>query len=370
MQFVEDFALTSPRRTTDGYLVADVRCARTGIQQYAGIEVGRPDLPVVSVYRPESSVFNTASMQTFGGKPVTDGHPSEPVSSRNWKTVAKGYIGEQIARDGDFVRAPIILMDEETIQKVEKGTNQLSMGYTADLQWGDGLTSSGQPYQATQQNIGINHLAIVDAARAGSQCRIGDTIVAHPLQQSQPQTIYQKSMPEKTILIDGLSVVTTEQGAQAIEKLQGEIATLKTNIKTLTEDRDRNLAERDAQIRDLKTQILDEDAILAKANARMVLVDQARILAPDADFSKLTKPEEIRRAALSVKDAQSIEGKSDVYVEVLFDQMIKNHKPEKLSDKVADAISNRQYVPLFDQKNDHGQGDYNKRISEAWKNAK
>lgn len=41
-----------PRRTADGYLVADVRAARTGIQQYRAVEVGRPELDVVNVYRP------------------------------------------------------------------------------------------------------------------------------------------------------------------------------------------------------------------------------------------------------------------------------------------------------------------------------
>ena len=39
--------------TTEGYLKAQPRIARTGIQLYKGDECGRPDVDVVRVYRPE-----------------------------------------------------------------------------------------------------------------------------------------------------------------------------------------------------------------------------------------------------------------------------------------------------------------------------
>ena len=56
-RFIEDAQLSGSRITTDGYLVASVLCARTGIQDYLGEELDKPDMPIVKVYRPESSVF-------------------------------------------------------------------------------------------------------------------------------------------------------------------------------------------------------------------------------------------------------------------------------------------------------------------------
>lgn len=365
MRFVEDFALTAPRRTADGYLVADVRCARTGIQYYKGSELGRPDLDVVPVYRPETSVFDLSSLKTFGGKPVTDDHPDEPVTSKNWTSVAKGYIGETVARDGEYVRAPIILMDEATIKKVEDGKNQLSMGYHCDLVWKDGTSSNGEPYNAIQGSINVNHIAVVDSARAGSACKIGDAV--HPIPY-EPQKIYQKTMSEKTILVDGISVVTTEQGAQVIDKLQSQIAKLTTDHKSAIDDRDRQLAAKDAEIDKLKGQVLDEAAIIKKANERSLLVDKARKIAPKADFNEAITADQIRRTAVAaVKDG--LEGKSEVYIEVLFDQMIENHKDvPPVQQQVVSAISNRKVPTLFgDRDSETGQADYEKRLSERWK---
>jgi hypothetical protein len=62
MQFIDNAPIAGTRRTADGYLVADVRTARTGIQLYAGHEVGKPEMPVVKVYRPEAQVFDTQSL--------------------------------------------------------------------------------------------------------------------------------------------------------------------------------------------------------------------------------------------------------------------------------------------------------------------
>jgi hypothetical protein len=48
MQFTDVVTVAGTRRRDDGYLVADARIARTGIQNYLGWEVGKPDLALVS----------------------------------------------------------------------------------------------------------------------------------------------------------------------------------------------------------------------------------------------------------------------------------------------------------------------------------
>jgi hypothetical protein len=52
------------RRTREGFLVSDVRAARVGIQQYLGSEVGRPQMDVVRVFRPEGEVFHHDAMSS------------------------------------------------------------------------------------------------------------------------------------------------------------------------------------------------------------------------------------------------------------------------------------------------------------------
>ena len=50
------------RQTSDGYLVAEARVARTGIQEYSRRELGMGGDGVVRVYRPESEVFAEDAM--------------------------------------------------------------------------------------------------------------------------------------------------------------------------------------------------------------------------------------------------------------------------------------------------------------------
>lgn len=162
------------RMTGDGYLIATPRIARTGIQLYRGSEVHMDDKTIVRVYRPEQEVFHKDHMHSLAFRPVTDDHPREMVTSDNWKKYAVGSIGDEVARDGEFIRVPIVLMDQAVIDKVRDGKSELSVGYMCDLKFEDGVTPDGEKYDAIQTNIRANHLAVVDAARGGVKLRIGD----------------------------------------------------------------------------------------------------------------------------------------------------------------------------------------------------
>lgn len=85
MKFTDTEPIAGMRRTADGYLVAEVRTARTGIQDYAGHEVGKPDMPVVKVYRSADQVIACDGLGSYARKPVTNIHLDEAVSAANWK---------------------------------------------------------------------------------------------------------------------------------------------------------------------------------------------------------------------------------------------------------------------------------------------
>ncbi len=167
-------AMDGYRMTADGYLVADVRFARTGIQTYTGQEMGRQDLAVVGVFRPVQEVFSASAMRSFAGRPVTLGHPLDGVSSTSWRQHAVGRMGEEISRDGDYVRGTVIVQDAAAIEMIKIGTRELSAGYNCEIEWEDGSAPDGQAYRAVQRRIRGNHVAIVDRARAGAACRIGE----------------------------------------------------------------------------------------------------------------------------------------------------------------------------------------------------
>lgn len=160
----------------DGSIIANPRVGRIGIQLYTGKELGRPDLEVVKVYRPESEVMDKVAMATVTHRPVTNDHPSEPVTADNWKKYAVGHTGDTVARDGDFIRVPMMLSDAKAIADFNSGKKELSLGYVSNLEWRAGQTPQGEAYDAVQTGIRVNHLAVVDAARGGPLLAIGDSV--------------------------------------------------------------------------------------------------------------------------------------------------------------------------------------------------
>ncbi len=363
MQFTDYVAAGQTRRTADGYLVADAKVARTGIQEYLGSEVGRPGVHRVRVYRPENEVFSRDAMHSYAHRPMTDNHPAEMVNADNWKDLAIGQTGEDVARDGEFVRVPLVLMDSAAIKAFEDGKRELSMGYTADIVFGDGETPDGEKYDAIQTNLRMNHLALVDRARGGDQLRIGD---------DNHQSIKEKStmsdIKTRTILVDGLSVETTDAGAQAIEKLQKDLADAEKlyveatdSHKTDIAAKDKEIAKKDAEIDDLKGKQISDSDLDAKVQARADLITKAKSL-HDADYTGKSDAD-IRKAVVAAKFGdESIKDKSQDYIDARFDILVESG----VQDPVRTAVNHqRQSAHVVDA--DSAYEANNDHLTNAWK---
>jgi len=266
--------LTGLHRDSAGNVIGVARAARTGIQVYAGYEVGKPELRQVRLYRPESEVFSRDSMRTFAGCPVTIEHPGQSITPDNWKDHAVGETeSDGIVRDGEVVKVPFIVRDAGAIAAIEDGKHEVSMGYGSVLDFTAGQTPDGEAYDAVQRVIRINHLAIVDKARGGPTLRIAD---------SQQET----KVATKIVIVDGLSVETTDAGETAIVKLirerdeaRAKIADAEGKAGTLTAD----IATRDGEIVALKAQLADASSpakLAAAAQARATLCDAAKRIIP------------------------------------------------------------------------------------------
>ena len=328
MNLYDAVQATGVRRTADGYLVADVRVARTGIQEYLGSEVGRPDLAFVRVYRPEAEVFSKDAMHSYAHRPMTNNHPGSPVTAENWKDVAIGQTGDEVIRDGEFVRVPLVLMDAAAIKQFEDGKHELSMGYSAEIVFQDGTTPDGQHYDAVQTQLRMNHLALVDKARGGDKLRIGDGRTPGEKDRADTPPTEKSEMSDtktRTILVDGLSVETTDAGAQAIAKLQGQIKDADAARQTLEDAhakaiaaKDADLAKKDAKIDELQKKVLSDADLDKRVKERSDLIATAKLIA-DADYTGKSEAE-IRKLAVSTKLGDSaIADKAEAYIAARFD---------------------------------------------------
>ena len=374
MKFIDSVSIAGTRRRDDGYLVADARVARTGIQLYAGYEVGRPDMPVVRVYRPEEEVFSRDTLASFAHRPVTNDHPNEPVTADNWKQFAVGQTADEVARDGQFIRVPLMVADAAAIKAIEDGKRELSAGYTCDLAWESGETASGEAYDAIQRNIKINHVAIVDRGRAGSQARIGDGAGSWGARPVTLPTADERNrkMPDnlRKVLVDGLQVETTDAGAQAIDKLTKDKAALEQRLadaeKAHSEAlaaKDAELAKKDAEIDDLKGKVLDAAALDKLVQARANLIATAKSIVADVKTDGLSDAE-IRKAVVVAKlGDDAVKGKTEAYIDARFDILAED--AAKNADPVRAALQSQDHNARIT--NDNGQAAYEKRLTDAWK---
>lgn len=266
------------RITREGYFVADALVARANnIQDYRARELGLTDRnpdDVVRVFRPESEVFAVDSLATASRLPITLDHPPAMVDANNWREYAKGETGEEILRDGEFLRVPIRVTDAAAVSSVRTERKEFSLGYTADLRVEAGVYD-GQAYDAVVTNLRYNHLAACRAARGGPELRITDERpdFARPTEGIP--------MP-KIVMVDGLPVdVSNPETAEQV--VQRAIAARDTAVsgleaaQVLVAARDATIAERDAEIVTLKDQV--RSATLTPAALRDAAASYARTIA-------------------------------------------------------------------------------------------
>ncbi|MBL4699783.1 MAG: DUF2213 domain-containing protein, partial [Phycisphaeraceae bacterium] len=373
MKFTDIVTLDGVHIRDDGYLVADAKVARTGIQIYAGVEVGRPEMDQVRVYRPGSEVFSEDTMASFAHRPVTNDHPAERVTADNWKDHAVGQTGDEITGEKIFLRVPLMVADASAIKAINGGKRELSAGYECDLKWDAGETPSGEAYDAMQTNIRANHVAIVHRGRAGKECRIGDDAASEWGAAPLPQTTKTRKSDMsddtlRTVVVDGLSVNTTDQGAQAIEKLQKAISDSQKAFSDAQSDHTAALATKDEEIGTLKAENkkLKDDQPDASAIDQMVadraeLVTKAKTVMSDIEVDGLSDAD-IRRKVVSAKMSDDAKDASDEQITGMFKVIAADAKPGK--DPIQDALKSGD---AGNKANDNGQAGYEKNLNDAWK---
>lgn len=159
----DSIPLSETHFTPEGYLIDNPILTRVGIFEYKN-----PDGTIRRELRLPEEVFAAQSLASYKGKPVILTHEAGLVNIDNVQQEHIGTILTEGVRDGDNVRAQIVIHDAESL---EYGLRELSLGYTQTPEETPGVWN-GQSYDAIQRNIQINHLALVEKARAGEKARL------------------------------------------------------------------------------------------------------------------------------------------------------------------------------------------------------
>lgn len=346
--------------TKDGYLVGDAKIARAGnVQQYYGYELGLTgdkSNQLFGVYRDPDAVFDSAAMLSLAGRPVTRGHPADGVTASNWKDLSIGQVGGVIRKDGEHVVAPMAIMDGSAAQEVFGGARSLSAGYTATIVADEGV-ADGVPYQFRQAGpIRFNHVAYLpdNNPRAGNT-RIGDQRahddrgqLALPL--SERDTTMADPATLKTVVVDGFSISTTDQGAQAIDKLQKQLADAlkaKTDADTA---HTAAIAAKDTKIGTLTADLQKaKDALPTPAQQDQLVADRVTVITAAKAIDKDVKTDgvsnaDIRKAVVTKKMGDALpKDASEAMITGMFITLTKDVKTsaagnDPLRDVIKDGV--------------------------------
>lgn len=251
----------------DGFLRDSPIVARTGIYIYQ-----QPDGTIRREYRPPEEVFDTDSEASFVGKPIVVGHPASGiVNSDTAKDLAIGTIlSSGYQKDETNIACDIVIHNPSAIGE-KRG---LSLGYRVDVEETPGTTPDGQQYDAIQRNIRINHLAVVDRARAGAKARLnldGDEII-------------EGVETKMKIKIDSVDFEVDEKIANYVNSLQSKEENARVKLDTANTEL-KSVKEQNTALK------ADADTLKAKADAMTAERDalKAKVDAADAEKEKAVK---------------------------------------------------------------------------------
>ena len=311
-----------PRRhkTPEGFLVCSgVPIARTGDYEYFASEGQSPgivpdaDGRIIS-RREAEQVFAPAALASFEGKPVTLGHPPvDAVTPETWKEYAVGTV-KDVRRgqgdDADKVIADLVISDAAAIAAIEEGLRELSCGYDVTLE-------QVEPGVERQTMIRGNHVALVDAGRAGSECAIRDAAPEKSfdggtkMDEKEKGGFSWEQVKEMLAMLLGkggatetVTTETTETTDACGDKTDDEIEELKARIAELEAERDALRAEVEGEV---ETELIDEDEMVLETTAEektdakpLGFANRVEILAPGMryDLPKTDAKADARKAKL------------------------------------------------------------------------
>lgn len=310
--------LQKPVKMANGWLKVDGYVGRTGLLEYTNADGSQ-----WTEYRPPDEAFRADVLDSFDCVPLTNGHPpteTRLLDSTNTRLYQVGTVSRP-TQDGKFLRSTIMVTDAQAIKDIEAGRQELSQGYSCDLDCTPGEVD-GRRYDAIQRNISGNHVALCDSARGGHEIRLRvddhDSVVVKFKQDSGHKPTEPKNVLK--IKIDGVEVEVSETAAQLIAKQSKATADQIAALSAAAEKTGARADSAEAEVKKLHIELAAAPAkALASLAARSALESAASKLGV-TDFANKTDSQ-IRVEAVS-NSGVKCDGKSDVYVEACFDMAL------------------------------------------------
>lgn len=313
--------------TPEGYLTVNVPITRPGVFPYQ-----RQDGTVQMEAKLPEEIFNDRVLYTARSKPVTDGHPNEPVTVDNYQTYAKGMSHTDSRVEDLKVYISLTVTDKGLIQKIFDGYNEISIGFMSEVVAESG-TYDGQNYEYVQRNIEINHIAVVEKGRAGPEVAIrADSDAWQVDSQDEPEgskkemakikikdTEYEVDETVKAH-ITALEKKVNEKGNEKEKDTKGDAAdAFLGRLDAMQAQLDAKEAELAAE----KAKQLTGDALDKLVAERVELISTAKPLLGDS-FDFIGKSDRDIKEAVIATTKQDFkgDGKSDDYINAYFDSMV------------------------------------------------
>jgi hypothetical protein len=327
-------AFQKPVRMDNGFMRVPITVTRVGIFVYR-----LDDGTEWREFRPESEVFDPASMGSLKGVPATNEHPSFGlITADNARDVMIGYTSDEVQRVDETLASYMTITEAGTIKEVERGDKQeVSAGYLCDLEIRSG-TWRGERYDAIQRRIRYNHVAITGKGRAGPEVRIhldsADKVMRLDSVLNPVEKPIGDSM-EKSIILNGVEYKVSNEAYAAITgRFNADSQTitgLTDKLKAADDEKQKAQARADSLQSDLqkakeaveKNQGLRADsAEFREAVQKRVKLEVFASKRMDTDLGKMSDKDII--VALIKLDSPEFkeEGRSDVYLQARLDAML------------------------------------------------
>ena len=363
-----DWMYTKFEKTPEGFLKGRAVICSTGIYEYR-----RADGSIVKELRLPEEVFAPAFLESLKLKPVTLGHPDEMVTVDNVQKYQKGTLGDNPSSPGGTEGKPnmageqagyqfyntdmyhvaidMIIHDADTIRAVEDGTDELSVGYTCDLEQATpGARFLGQTYDYVQRNLKCNHVAVVPKGRAGDAARIrldsDDAILVDASEHVDVNT-GGNNMPDlKSFKIDGVEyqaearvleeLHTTSVKADGLQTSLDALTTEKTQLQAKCDSEKDRADAAEAKVKELEAKKMDQAVIDAAVVRKLRIRDAARVA--EVEVTDGMAEVDIQKAVImKVFPKAVLDGKDAVYIDARFDSAIEAKAIEAEGDADAET---------------------------------
>ena len=322
-----------------GLLNVVANITRTGVFVYTKYNVETGELETIRQLRHPDDVKE--SLSSLKGIPVTNDHPNELLSLETTKEYVVGMTSDSpkvipvdVSYDSkeEYVEQAFTVFDAATIDDIQKGKREVSLGYSLDLMDEAG-TWNGEAYDCRQKNIVYNHLSIVHRARGGAGCAIqmdGKEVNVDGVMYDD--VLNNNAEGEEMIFnFDGKEFEVKDDVHALLETLNAKAGELQANLDSAEAKLDSYKDEekkKDAE----KKEAMDADEFKSAVKSRVNLERAAGKVLGEVALDSLTD-REIKEKVIATASDVALDAKSDAYVDARYDIVLETAMDSKEEEK-------------------------------------